>query len=272
MDQTEKIAALKLELELLTKKNTALAKSNRNWRRKCQKLRSAKTSMAQTTGKARLCQAKEVHTERREKCSMNYFISDLHLCCKNQTQAGANYDGRPFANTDEMNEHILRSWNQKVTNADTVYILGDVGLRGKNDDLVSLVARMNGKKVLVFGNHDDVQDYRYRILFHDICHYKELTENFNGQAYKVAICHYPILMWSGQHRGTILLYGHTHQSVEDDFFQECIQKMNENEELSLRRRGGQKIRAINVGCMQPWMDYEPRTLKEILTGYEEYKK
>lgn len=91
-----------------------------------------------------------------------------------------------------------------------------------------------------------------------------MTIAFGGKAYKVCIMHYPILCWNGQHRGTFLLYAHTHNSVEDEFFQKCIAEMNRSEELSLRRAGGQKIIAINTGSMKPYMNYTPRTLQEML--------
>lgn len=199
---------------------------------------------------------------------MIYYISDLHFFCKSQTNEGSvNYDNRPFATVAEMHEHMLRKWNEKVTNGDTIYILGDIALRGKSDALIALVAQLKGKKILVKGNHDDLSDYRYKLLFHEICDYKEVNENFGGKGYKVVLSHYPILMWNGQHHGTILLYGHTHTSVEDQFFQECIRKMNAGEEFALRRRGDSYIRAINVGCMQPYMDYEPRSLKELLDAH-----
>lgn len=71
-------------------------------------------------------------------------------------------------------------------------------------------------------------------------------------------------MWAGQHKGVILLYGHTHNSAEETFFQKCLVEMNASEELSLRRHGGQKIQAFNVGAMMPYMRYEPRTLREIM--------
>ncbi len=201
---------------------------------------------------------------------MNYYISDLHFCCKSQTKDGeVNYDNRPFVNLDEMHSYILQQWNAKINNGDTVYILGDMAFRYKGNDLIALVAQLRGKKVLLKGNHDDVSDYRYKQLFHEICDYKELTENVEGKAYKLCLMHYPILMWNGQHNGTILLYGHTHNSVEDTFFQECIDRINESEELSLRRNGGKTVRAYNVGCMKPYMNYEPRTLKEILEAHEE---
>lgn len=62
---------------------------------------------------------------------MNYFIGDLHLFNRNQTGEGVNYDGRPFATVAEMNQYILEHWNAKITNGDTVYILGDMAMRGK---------------------------------------------------------------------------------------------------------------------------------------------
>lgn len=44
--------------------------------------------------------------------------------------------------------------------------------------------------------------------------------------------------------------------------------MSENPEL--KREGDNDIIAINVDCMQPYMNYEPRCLKELLVtlGYE----
>lgn len=78
--------------------------------------------------------------------------------------------------------------------------------------------------------------------------------------------HYPILMWNGQHRGSILLYAHTHNTVEEAFFQKCVKELNENKKLNVQQ--GKPIRTINVGCMMPYMGYEPRTLKEILSAHE----
>ena len=196
---------------------------------------------------------------------MNYYIADMHLFCKSQTQEGRlNFDNRPFQNTEEMHRHFLQEWNRQITNGDTVYILGDMSLRGRNDELIALVAQLKGKKILIKGNHDDLSDYRYKQLFHEICDYKEVTDCIEGTAYKLVLSHYPILMWNGQHKGTILLYGHTHTSAEDAFFQRCLAEMNSSEEWQFRRPQEPIFQAYNVGCMLPYMNYKPRTLKEIL--------
>ena len=71
---------------------------------------------------------------------MNYYIADMHLFCKSQTQEGRlNFDNRPFKTTEEMHQHFLEEWNKQITNGDTIYILGDMSLRGRNDELISLV-------------------------------------------------------------------------------------------------------------------------------------
>ena len=196
---------------------------------------------------------------------MNYYISDLHFFSKNQTAEGLNFDNRPFKNVDEMHGVILNNWNSRVTNGDTVYILGDISNRGKNEDLIALVAKLKGKKVLIIGNHEDIRDYRYKQLFHAIYDYLEITDHADKQPYKLVLCHYPILMWNGQHNGTILMYGHLHDSIEEAYFKKCLSEMNGGE-FAIRRPYEKEIVAINVGCMMPYMDYTPRTLEEILVN------
>ena len=135
---------------------------------------------------------------------MNYYISDLHFCCASQLAgSGSGYDEREYKTLEEMHADMLARWNRKVTNGDTVYILGDISKRGKSEELIALVAQLKGHKILVHGNHDDLSDYRLRQLFEEVCNYKEITDNIRGNAYKLVLCHYPILFWNGQHRGNI---------------------------------------------------------------------
>ena len=213
------------------------------------------------------CHRLMIHRPRKKVKKMNYYIADMHLFCRSQVQeGGTNYDGRPFETLEEMHQYFLEHWNAKVTNGDTVYILGDVAFRGKNEELIALVARLKGHKILVRGNHDDLSDYRYAQLFADIVDYAEIKDVAEGKNYKLVLSHYPILFWKDQHRGAILLYGHTHQTAEDTFFQNCIRQMNTDETMQQRRAGEKEIRAINVGAMCLYMFYEPRTLDELLSN------
>ena len=56
---------------------------------------------------------------------MVFFTSDLHLGHRNIIQLC----NRPFSSIDEMDQRFIEKWNEKVTDADTVYILGDLMFR-----------------------------------------------------------------------------------------------------------------------------------------------
>lgn len=58
---------------------------------------------------------------------MNFYIGDPHL--GHETIICLRV--RPFASADEMDETIINSWNKRVTNADMVFILGDMMFRMK---------------------------------------------------------------------------------------------------------------------------------------------
>lgn len=194
---------------------------------------------------------------------MKYYISDLHLFCKSQLGvSGRNYDGRPFADIEEMHNYIVDKWNAKITDEDTVYILGDVGMKTRKNKIYDVVSMLRGHKILIKGNHDDLSEEHYLALFDEIHDYMEISDTVDDTIHTVVLSHYPILMWNYQHKGAILIYGHTHNTYENTFFQKCISQMNEN--VLLRHEKDEPFKAFNVGCMFPYMEYEPKSLKELL--------
>lgn len=200
---------------------------------------------------------------------MNFYISDLHLNHKNVTKEGKDFDNRGFDTLKDMHECIEKKWNDKVTNGDTVYILGDcVWKLDKN--IISMFARLKGKKILILGNHDNhsLKDRRFSILFDEIVSYKEITDNANGKNHNLVLSHYPIFSWNKCYKGSILLYGHTHTNFDDILYQESLKNLrcyiqNNNNDDQLNKN---KPYAYNVGCMLPYINYEPRTIEEILKG------
>ena len=106
---------------------------------------------------------------------MNYYISDLHLFHKNVTGEGSNFDNRPFATLEEMHRIIKENWNSTVTNADHVYILGDLAWK-ENEEAIAYISTLKGNKHLILGNHCKATDQRYRQLFVEICNYKEIKD------------------------------------------------------------------------------------------------
>ena len=80
---------------------------------------------------------------------MDYFISDIHFGHKNVIR----FCNRPFKTVHEMNSQIVEKWNKKVTDADKVYVVGDVFLCDINE-ASSWINKLNGYKILIKGNHD----------------------------------------------------------------------------------------------------------------------
>lgn len=83
----------------------------------------------------------------------NLFTSDTHFGHFNIIK----YCNRPFVSKGEMNDEIIRRWNAKVNPTDTVYHLGDFAF-GSAAYTKMLLERLNGKIVLIRGNHDRVKN------------------------------------------------------------------------------------------------------------------
>lgn len=177
-----------------------------------------------------------------------FYISDTHFGHSGIIR----YDNRPFMTVEEMDETIIQRWNDVVSDADMVYVLGDFSWY-KEEETLKILYRLSGHKVLIKGNHDRISP-RIARKFMRVCDYLEIKDN--GQ--KVILSHYPMPFWNGQFRNTIHLYGHVHNSHQWNI---C-----EHLRMELRQLQDIPMRMYNVGCMMEWIDYTPSTLAEI----EEY--
>ncbi|PYI51218.1 phosphoesterase [Paenibacillus flagellatus] len=63
------------------------------------------------------------------------------------------FESRPFADVEEMNETMIARWNDVVGRDDRVYHLGDFSFLNK-EKTKAIVERLNGYKVLIMGHHD----------------------------------------------------------------------------------------------------------------------
>ena len=105
--------------------------------------------------------------------------------------------GRPFADIDQMDRALITNWNAVAQPQDTVYHLGDFAFRQSGDAKEKYLSRLNGKIVLLQGNHDPKDwgaDY--------------LTVKSHGT--RAVLFHYPIEEWDGWYRGAVHFHCHTH--------------------------------------------------------------
>jgi calcineurin-like phosphoesterase family protein len=77
-----------------------------------------------------------------------WFTSDLHFGHENVIK----YCNRPYSCAENMDSSLVSGWNSRVSPADTVYCVGDFSLSTK--PVETITPKLNGKKILVLGNHD----------------------------------------------------------------------------------------------------------------------
>ena len=97
-----------------------------------------------------------------------FLVSDTHFGHKGVchfTRSDGVTKLRPFDNPDEMDEFMVKAWNERVGPKDKVYHLGDVVI---NRRALPTLSRLNGDKVLIRGNHDIFPDVEYREYFREL--------------------------------------------------------------------------------------------------------
>ena len=131
-----------------------------------------------------------------------FLVSDTHFGHAGVCRFVRN-DGvtklRPWDDPAEMDEAMIERWNERVRPNDKVYHLGDVVI---NRRAMSTLARLNGDKVLIRGNHDIFRDDEYRQYFRELRAYHVM----NG----MILSHIPLHPESLSRFGTNR-HGHTHQ-------------------------------------------------------------
>ncbi|MBQ7307958.1 MAG: metallophosphoesterase [Clostridia bacterium] len=162
---------------------------------------------------------------------MIYFISDTHFGHKNIIDIC----NRPFQNIEEMDSTLIENWNKTINSDDIVYIVGDFA--GDNVDADYYLKKLNGKKILLIGNHDKnwikklykrnnwniYNDPEYKLLvkynyFYDVKFY--LEKLMFDQI--VTLCHYPMVDFAFssklfKEKFGLLIHGHIHNNIKDEF-------------------------------------------------------
>lgn len=183
-----------------------------------------------------------------------FYISDWHFGHANVLA----FDNRPFTDVEQMNDALIRRWNAVVSDGDIVYILGDM-FWCTPKHASGIVDQLNGQKFLVKGNHDRWHDAKFDKKFVKIDEYMEVDDAGRN----VVLCHYPIPCFKNHFYGWFHLYGHVHNSFEWN--------MMEHQRFLMEELYDRPCAMVNVGAMMPWMDYTPRTLDEILSGYQKWR-
>jgi len=147
---------------------------------------------------------------------MIYFTSDTHFGHRNILK----YCNRDFVHIDQHDEFLIKEWNKTVGEEDEVYHLGDFALCSTKY-IENVARRLNGKKYIVWGNHDKRMGAYFHNFFQDLGHYHELRVKDEEMdcTQTIVLCHYPIASWNKMHRGSWHLHGHCHGTFKSHDWQ-----------------------------------------------------
>ena len=199
------------------------------------------------------------------------YIADQHFF---HGKLNTQMDMRGFPDTDAMNCAMTDAWNRKVTDDDSVYILGDFSF-GKKEETEEILSELRGRKYLIEGNHDfkwlgkrnsfgerENTEGRY------LKWVKQYTEETDGGR-KVTLCHYPVMCFRGQYRTdgqgnpvSYMLYGHVY-GTRDELSVRTAVRAEQNTECGTGADGKPLyVPCAMIGCFCMYSDYEPLTLNE----------
>lgn len=150
-----------------------------------------------------------------------FFTADIHFFHQNIIK----YSNRPWLNVEEMHQGIIERWNNKVSDKDDVFILGDVAMVGRgNVQLVApILKKLNGRNLyLVPGNHDravlkDPDCLKELKVLDSLTEISIRDSSAPRGEQLITLCHYAMKVWNKAHHGAWQLFGHSHGSMPFDY-------------------------------------------------------
>jgi calcineurin-like phosphoesterase family protein len=179
-----------------------------------------------------------------------WFTSDTHGYHKNIAKGSSkwpeNTGQRDFENEFEMTNHLIKRINAFVKPNDYLFHNGDVTFGGRNR-LFEFLNKINCNNIYVTpGNHDhhitnnalincklaEITNYAARtgldIEFRNYSHEYDTVDVPAQQLFRhvspymeisvekqmIVLCHYAMRVWNLCHRGSWMLYGHSHGSLD----------------------------------------------------------
>lgn len=123
---------------------------------------------------------------------------------------------------------MIENWNKVVRPGDKVYHLGDVYM-GDGDRFLRNFARLNGKKRLILGNHDEIKQ-RDRVKLDTLFEKVLLFRSFKDFGRGLMLTHVPVhptsIIRAGE--GAVNVHGHIHnkKSPKGPYFCVCVEQID----------------------------------------------
>lgn len=140
-----------------------------------------------------------------------WFTADTHFGHINIIR----YTNRPFKTVEEMDDALIKNWNQCVTPKDHIYHLGDFCFK----EPAWYLRRLQGNIHFVPGNHDKrMKQYREEMKNNSnkYVHFMLPLDEVKIGDQLIILSHYAMKTFRSSHYGAYQLYGHSHGTLPDD--------------------------------------------------------
>lgn len=135
---------------------------------------------------------------------------------------------RPFSSCEEMDETMVERWNEKVGKRDTIYHLGDVVIPRAS---LKILDRLNGRKILIRGNHDIGALKDFSKYFEDVrgAFFHNGDSTMRGGLIFTHIPVHPACL-SGHYLGNVHGHLHCHQvfnekgEIDKRYYNACVER------------------------------------------------
>jgi len=126
---------------------------------------------------------------------------------------------RGFSSAEEMNELIVKNWNNTISKRDAVFLLGDITMEKKQYEILG---RLQGTIHVVLGNHDQRQHVR------EMLNYVHSVSGMIDYKEKAILTHCPIHPSQLEFRYSFNIHGHVHENSIDDarYINVCAEMIN----------------------------------------------
>jgi calcineurin-like phosphoesterase family protein len=151
---------------------------------------------------------------------------------------------RPFEDITDMNEAIIKNWNEVVKDNDIVYHLGNFAWTPL--DAEECLTRLNGQIKLILGDYDNAmleisKFMKDKLEIIPVAFYKEPKTS-------TVLSHWPMLQWPGKNKGLYHFHGHSLREYPTDL---------------------QTSNRVNA-CIDNW-HYVPKEINDMLDLFKEFK-
>lgn len=158
------------------------------------------------------------------------------------------YCGRP----DNHEQLIIDNWNNTVGENDIIIHLGDIaaGIKGRDDTLKEIFGKLNGRKILIKGNHDHKTNtwYKQHLGFEDVLGWMIMDD--------VLLFHYPLRVNEYSSEREIARVEDMKRRVEKEGVNHIIHGHVHNRSTDLPNHYNVSVEAI---------DYTPIEINELLS-------